>query len=91
MHQHATDYQLESSFVEKDLQVLEEELNMSQKLASFSSFLPFSLGCFSLFSVLCIFYIFHYLMLIVLICLPHGKYAGFVQALFRLLLLSGRL
>lgn len=88
MHQHMPwTGQLESSFIENDLQILEEELNMSQKLASFSSFLPFFLGCFSfsLFSVLCIFYFFHYLVLIVLICVPH------MQVLFRLTLPSGRL
>lgn len=57
MHQHVpwTD-QLESSFVEKDLQLLGEELNMSQKLASLSFFLTFFLGCFSLFSLLYIFF-----------------------------------
>lgn len=78
MHQHMpwTD-QLESSFVEKGLQIQGEKRNMSQKLAS--SFLPFLLGCFSLFSLLCIFF-FYYLMLTVLIYLPHGKYAGFIQA-----------
>lgn len=82
MHQHmARTDQLESNFAEKDLQVLEGEFSMSQKLASFSSFLPFFLGCLSLFSVLCVFFFnYYYLVLIVLIFLPHGKYAGFIQA-----------
>lgn len=43
--------QLETSFVEKDLHVLEEELNMSQKLASLSYFLPFF--SWLLFLILC--------------------------------------
>lgn len=52
VHQHVprTD-QLETSFVEKDLHVLEEELNMSQKLASLSYFLPFF--SWLLFLILC--------------------------------------